>query len=432
MVSTLPPFGEDDAEKVAVFGCPVGYLMRTFVSFSASGGEEAALEYDPTSWETQEDPYPVYRWLRDEAPVYRNERMGFWALSRFEDVWDATLDWKRFTSTHGPTLEKQPPNPLPVMISLDPPQHTRVRALVSKAFTPKRVAEMEPVVRRLTQERLAGLEPGMQIDLFEQLASSMPMDVISTMLGVPRELRDRVRHLTNAFMLREPGELEMGPRQLKIGAELYAIFGELIAARRRAPEDDLLSALIAAELADESGRATALSDAELLGFCMLLGSAGHETTARLICNSAVTLARHPDQRAALAADPALLPNAVEEMLRYDPPSQVQGRWTTCDVTLHGVTIPEDVRMLLLTGAASRDPREYEAPDRFDVHRRIERHLSFGYGQHLCLGKSLARQECRVAFEELLARFPGYEVDESNLVWAHNNNVRGYAKVPVRL
>jgi cytochrome P450 len=389
------------------------------------------VDYDPTSWEIQEDPYPVYRWLRDEAPVYHNAKLGFWALSRFEDVWNATLDWKSFTSTHGPTLEKTE-NALPIMISMDPPQHTRVRALVSKAFTPKRVAEMEPIVRRLTQERLAGLEPGMQIDLFEQIASSMPMDVISTMLGVPRELRDRVRHLTNEFMLREPGELEMSPRQMQLGAQLFSIYRELIAARRRRPEDDLLSALIAAELPDERGRPTSLSEPELLGFCMLLGSAGHETTARLVCNSAVTLARHPDQRAELAENPALLPDAVEELLRYDPPSQVQGRWSTRAVELHGVTIPADVRVLLLTGAAQRDPREYEEPDRFDIHRRIERHLSFGYGQHLCLGKSLARQEARVAFEELLARFPDYEIDEGGLVWAHNNNVRGYAKVPMRL
>lgn len=389
------------------------------------------MEYDPTSWEIQEDPYPVYRWLRDEAPVYHNARLRFWAISRFDDVWNATLDWKSFTSTHGPTLEKTE-NALPVMISMDPPQHTRVRALVSKAFTPKRVEEMEPIVRRLTQERLAGLEPGMQIDLFEQLASSMPMDVISTMLGVPRELRDRVRHLTNEFMLREPGELEMSPRHVQLGAELFSIYRELIGARRRSPEDDLLSALLGAELPDESGRRTRLTEMELVGFCMLLGSAGHETTARLICNSAVTLARHPDQRAELAESPGLLPDAVEEFLRFDPPSQVQGRWSTRAVELHGVTIPADVRVLLLTGAAQRDPREYEEPDRFDVHRRIERHLSFGFGQHLCLGKSLARQECRVAFEELLARFPDYEVDESGLVWAHNNNVRGYAKVPVRL
>jgi cytochrome P450 len=389
------------------------------------------MEYDPTAWETQEDPYPVYRWLRDEAPVYHNARLGFFALSRFADVWDATLDWKTFSSSHGPTLESTP-SALPVMISMDPPQHTRVRALVSKAFTPRRVAELEPTVRRLTQERLAGLEPGMQIDLFEQLASSMPMDVISTLLGVPKELRDRVRHLTNEFMLREPGELEMSPRQLALGAELFAIYNELIASRRRRPEEDLISALIAAELPDEGGATTRLSDPELLGFCLLLGSAGHETTARLICNSAVTLARHPDQRAELAEDPRLLPNAVEELLRYDPPSQVQGRWTMRAVTLHGVTIPADVRVLLLTGAAARDPREYAEPDRFDVHRGIERHLSLGYGQHLCLGKSLARQECRVAFEELLARFPDYEVDESGLLWAHNNNVRGYAKVPIRL
>jgi len=389
------------------------------------------MQYDPTSWETQEDPYPIYRWLRDEAPVYQNEELGFWALSRFQDVWDATLDWKSFTSIHGQTLEKVT-MPLPLMISMDPPQHTRVRALVAKAFTPRRVGEMEPIVRQLTRERLRHLEPGMQIDLFEQLASSMPMDVISTMLGVPSEHRDRVRHLTNGMMHREPGELEMNARHAELGAELFAFFRELIALRRRRREDDLISALIDARLEGEDGQPTALTDDELLGFCLLLGSAGHETTARLICNSAVTLWRHPDQRRELAEDPGLLPTAVEEFLRFDPPSQVQGRWSTRAVEIRGCTIPEDVRVLLLTGAAQRDPREYDEPDRFDIHRKIERHLSFGFGQHLCLGKSLARQECRVAFEEILGRFPDYEIDETGLAWAHNNNVRGYAKVPMRL
>jgi cytochrome P450 len=389
------------------------------------------VEYDPTSWEIQENPYAVYRWLRDEAPVYHNERLGFWALSRFQDVWDATLDWKSFTSTHGPTLEEVA-SPFPMMISMDPPQHTRVRGLVARAFTPRRIAELEQVVRRLTRERLAGLEPGMQIDLFEQLASCMPMDVISSLLGVPAEQRDRVRHLTNETMHREPGELQVSERIQRVGAELFTTFRDLIAERRRRSEDDLISALIAANLDGEDGRPTSLSDGELLGFCLLLGSAGHETTARLICNSAVTLARHPDQRRELAASPGLLAGAVEELLRYDPPSQVQGRWSTRPVELHGVTIPEEQRVLLLTGAAQRDPRQYEDPDRFDVHRTVEKQLSFGYGQHVCLGKSLARQECRIAFEELLARFPEYEIDEANLVWAHNNNVRGYAKVPMRL
>jgi len=397
----------------------------------ASTRSAVPLEYDPTSWEIQEDPYPIYRRLRDEAPVYHNERLGFWALSRFQDVWDATLDWESFTSIHGQTLEKVT-MPLPMMISMDPPQHTRVRALVAKAFTPRRVGEMEPIVRRLTQERLAHLEPGMQIDLFEQLASSMPMDVISTMLGVPPEHRDRVRRLTNEMMHREPGELEMNARHTEIGAELFSFFRELIAFRRRRRKDDLISALIDARLEGDDGQPTALTDDELLGFCLLLGSAGHETTARLICNSAVTFWRHPDQRRELAEDPVLLGAAVEEFLRFDPPSQVQGRWSTRAVEIHGRTIPEDVRVLLLTGAAQRDPREYDDPDRFDIHRKIERHLSFGFGQHLCLGKSLARQECRVAFEEILARFPDYEIDEAGLAWAHNNNVRGYAMVPMRL
>jgi cytochrome P450 len=319
-----------------------------------------------------------------------------------------------------------------MMISMDPPKHTRVRQLVSKVFTPRRVGELEPTVREITQRRLEGLEPGDQIDLFERLASSMPMDVISTMLGVPEPDRDRVRHLTNTFMHREPGSLEIPKIAVEASGEIHRYFIDFIRERQARPQDDLISDLIGAELRDEKGELTKLSFEELLGFCLLLGSAGHETTARLICNSAVTLHRHPDQRAELVENPSLMKNAVEELLRVDPPSQVQGRWSTKPWTRHGVTIPEDVRVLLLTGAAHRDERQFPDPDRFDIHRKLDRTVHFGQGHHLCLGKSLARQECRVAFEEILSRFPDYEVDEANLEWAHNNNVRGYAKVPMRL
>lgn len=389
-------------------------------------------QYDPTDWQTQIDPYPTYAWLREEAPVYHNEKLNFWALSRFEDVWDAHIDYETFTSTFGPTLEKTL-TPLPLMISMDPPKHTRVRQLVSKVFTPRRVAELEPTVRGLTRARLAGLEPGDQIDLFEQLASSMPMDVISALLGVPEADRDFVRTQTNTAMHRESNSLEIPKLALEAQARVAEYFVGFVQERQARPQDDLISALIAADLRDvETGELTRLTFPELLGFCILLGNAGHETTARLICNSAVTLHRHADQRAELVADPKRLPNAVEELLRFDPPSQVQGRWTLREWTRHGVTIPADVRVLLLTGAAHRDERQFPEPDRFDIHRKLDRTVHFGQGHHLCIGKSLARQECRVAFEEILARFPDYEVDEANLEWSHNNNVRGYAKVPMRL
>ncbi len=388
--------------------------------------------YDPTDWQTQIDPYPVYAWLREHAPVYQNEKMGFWALSRFEDVWDAHLDYETFSSAWGQTLEKVL-TPLPLMISLDPPKHTRVRQLVSKVFTPRRVAELEPTVRAITRRRLEGLAPGDSIDLFERLASSMPMDVISAMLGVPEADRDHVRHLTNTAMHRESNSLEIPQASRDAQAQVAMYFVGFIQERQKQPQDDLISALIAADLRDvETGATTKLSFEELLGFCILLANAGHETTARLICNSAVTLFRHPDQRAELAADPRLLPSAVEELLRIDPPSQVQGRWSTRPWTRHGVTIPADVRVLLLTGAAHRDPRQFTEPDRFDIRRKLDRTVHFGQGHHLCIGKSLARQECRVAFEEILARFPRYEVDEAGLEWAHNNNVRGYSRVPMRL
>ncbi len=390
------------------------------------------MEYDPTDWNTQIDPYEIYAWLRDEAPVYHNEKMNFWALSRFDDVWDAHLDFDTFSSAWGQTLEKIM-TPLPMMISLDPPKHTRVRQLVSKVFTPRRIGELEPTVRKITRDRLEGLEPGDQIDLFERLASVMPMDVISAMLGVPEEDRDHVRLTTNAMMHRESGSLEVPESAARASTQVLEYFVGFIKERQARPQDDLISALIGAELRDvDSGKMTSLSFEELLGFCLLLGSAGHETTARLICNSAVTLFRNPDQRAELVTNPKLMPNAVEELLRVDPPSQVQGRWSTRPWTRHGVTIPEDVRVLLLTGAAHRDERQFDDPDRFDILRKLDRTVHFGQGHHLCIGKSLARQECRVAFEELRARFPDYEVDEANLEWSHNNNVRGYAKVPMRL
>ena len=390
------------------------------------------MQYDPTDWQTQIDPYPTYAWLREHAPVYQNEKMGFWALSRFEDVWDAHIDHETFSSAWGQTLEKTL-TPLPLMISMDPPKHTRVRQLVSKVFTPRRVAELEPTVREITRRRLEGLEPGDQIDLFERLASSMPMDVISAMLGVPAADRDHIRQQTNIAMHRESNSLEIPPVALGAQAQVAQYFVGFIRERQKDPQDDLISALISADLRDvETNQMTRLSFEELLGFCILLANAGHETTARLICNSAVTLCRHPDQRAAIASDRRLMPNAVEELLRVDPPSQVQGRWTVKPWTRHGVTIPADVRVLLLTGAAHRDERQFREPDRFDIHRKLDRTVHFGQGHHLCIGKSLARQECRVAFEEILARFPDYEVDESQLEWSHNNNVRGYSKVPMRL
>lgn len=393
---------------------------------------ERLVDYDPTDWETHVDPYPTYRALREESPVYHNEEMGFWALSRFEDVWDAHLDFETFSSAWGQTLEKTM-TPLPMMLSMDPPKHTRVRQLVGRVFTPRRIGQLEPTVRQITTERLEGLEPGDQIDLFEQLASVMPMDVISALLGIPEEDRQQVRGDTNASMHREAGSLEVPEASREATTRVLQYFVEFIKERQKRPQDDLISALIGSELRDvDTGEMTKLTFEELLGFCILLANAGHETTARLICNSAVTLFRHPDQRAEFTANPAIRLNAVEEMLRFDPPSQVQGRWTTKEWTRHGVTIPEDVRVLLLTGAAHRDERQFENPDVFDITRAIDRTVHFGQGHHLCLGKSLARQECRIAFEELLTRFPDYEVDETNLEWSHNNNVRGYAKVPIRL
>ena len=377
------------------------------------------IVYDPASEAFADRALDVYRALRDREPLHWSPYRKSWVVSRYDDVRALAADHETFSSERTSISLGL----LPQIQQMDPPRHDELRNLLWRAFTPNRVAALEPRVRELARGLVDGFARDGRCDLLHEFASQLPSLVIGELIGIPPERRRAFLGWTEALITANPGKSwDTNPFQ-----EIYQEFAKLLELRRSERRDDLMSALIDIEVEGEQ-----LSQEELLGFCLLLGSAGHETTARLICNSAVTLFRHPDQRAELVADPTLLRNAVEEMLRFDPPSQVQGRWTTKPWTRHGVTIPEDVRVLLLTGAAHRDPSQFPDPDRFDIHRQLDRTVHFGQGHHLCLGKSLARQECRVAFEEILARFPDYEVDEANLVWAHNNNVRGYAKVPMRL
>jgi cytochrome P450 len=385
--------------------------------------------YNPFSYEIHVDPYPTYRELREHAPVYHNPEIGFWALTRFEDVWNATLDWQTFSSSAGPSIEMQGV-PIPMMIAMDPPAHSVNRGLVSKAFTPRRIAELEPRIREIVTghlERLVGRE---RFDAVADFSAYFPMDVISTLLGIPQEDRDQVREWSNAQLHRIPGQVMPPPEALRAGLNSRAYFERLTGERRRKPQDDLLSALIAAELEDEERRVRRLSQEELLGFCALLSSAGNETLTKFFGNAIYHLARHPEQRTELARDPGLIPDAVEEILRLDPPSQYQGRITMRDVELRGRTIPARSRVILVTGAACRDEREFQNPDALDIHRKIERQLALGYGRHLCLGASLARLEARIALQEWHRRFPVYRVHEDELGYVHSSNVRGFTSVPV--
>lgn len=394
--------------------------------------EGAVPEFDPFSPEFFEDPYPVYAALRDRAPVYHNPRYGFWALSRFEDVLAAHQDWRTFSSAHGVTLhDLTNPDfrPHGMLIYLDPPEHERLRNLVSKAFTPRAVAALEPAVREIVRATLDALAGRSEFDAVADFAALFPVEVISVLLGVPPADRQAVRLRADLALHREPNNPAPTVAGIQAAIEQRRYFLDLIADKRRHPGDDLVSRLCAAELPGEHGPQR-LSDAEIATFASLLGGAGSETTTKLVGNGIVLFHRWPSEWRKVLADPAAIPRAVEEILRYWAPSQYQGRFTTAPATFHGVTIPAGVPVLLLTGAASRDERAYPDPDRFDIDRRQNIAVGFGYGIHSCLGAALARLESRIAFEELRARYPRFAVDESGLRRVQMSNVAGFANVPV--
>jgi cytochrome P450 len=371
--------------------------------------------------------------MRDEAPLYRNDRFDFFALSRFQDVLDATVDVETYSSARGTMLEmmgKAPP--LPMMIFTDPPEHDRLRALVSRAFTPRRIAALEPAIRRIVRGYLDPHVGGSGFDFITDFGAKVPMMVIASMLGVPEEDREQIRHWTDEMLHREPGEVDPTPRIAPIAGQLAACFMRYVEERRKRPADDMMTHLLEAEVEDENGARRRLSDAELLAFIMLISGAGNETVARLLGFAGAALADFPREREKLVERPGLIPNAIEELLRYEAPSPVQGRTVMRDVEWYGVRVPAGSIMLLLTGSAGRDERQYADPDRLDVERDIGRHVSFGYGTHFCLGASLARLEGRVALEEVLARFPRWEVDWSGAARVTTSTVRGFAKLPIRL
>lgn len=389
--------------------------------------------YDPYAEHMQVDPYPVYEHFRENEPCTYNSEKDFYALFRFEDVWRATLDWETYSSSLGPILENRGeiPGDLMSIIGMDPPRHTRLRNLVSRGFTPRRIGQLEKQVRDIARHYLEPFAGSGGFDIQQEFSVKFPMDVISVLLGIPEPDRDQYRRWVDQGLERDPETGEMPEGNLESMGKAGAYLLELLAERRKRPQDDLITVIAEAEY-EEPGGTRLLSDMEVTSFCGLLAAAGAETTAKLIGNAVVYLGRHPEQRHSLLEDPTRIPNAVEEILRYDAPSQFQGRVALREVVEHGVTIPKNARVALATGAACRDPREFDDPDHFDVRRQSERQLYFGHGHHFCIGKSLARQEARVALEEIGRLFPDYEVDEAGLTRTYQAHVRGFKTVPITL
>jgi len=399
--------------------------------------------YDPYDYTIDADPYPVWRRLRDEAPVYRNDRHGFYALSRYGDVLNGLLDADTYRSGHGIVLEMitdEPYENVPMMIMNDPPEHTRLRKLVSRAFTPRRIADLERKIAVLCNDFLDTVDGQDEFDYVEAFAGLLPPTVILALVGYPEghahEFRARANeslHVEDGATMQEGREPDrrLVSESGEIEHEAFAILPELMEQRRKDPQDDLITGLVHAEI-DDDGETRTLTLEEILGFVGLLSSAGTETVARLLSFAAVTLAQHPDQRQQLVDDPSLVPNAIEELLRYEAPSPIQSRWVSRDVEVHGTVIPRGSKVALLNGSGDRDERHFEDPDTFDVRRTIDRHLAFGYGTHFCIGAALARLEGKVALTETLRRFPRWDVDEQRLERVHTSTVRGYTSVPMRV
>lgn len=375
--------------------------------------------YDPARADFQDRAYEIYRSLRDALPVYHNAEAGFFALSRFEDVRAAANDPETFSS-EGTDLAAAV---LPHIQAMDPPRHDALRSLVTQAFTSRRTMAIEPRVRAIARELLADFAEQGRADLLAQYARHLPSRVIGELIGVPGERRERFLECTEAMIEATPSQSD-GQRGWQPAVQIYKEFATLLEERRRSPRDDLMSALLAAEIDGQR-----LSEEELLGFCFVLIVAGNDTTTNLIANGAVLLARHPEQRRWLQREPQHLPTAIEEMLRCESPAQALPRLARRDVTLHGVTIPEGSLVRLVWGAANHDDREFSEPESFDVRRKIRRHLAFGQGIHFCLGANLARLEARVAFEELLARLADYEL-ESEPGWVPSVWARAHREVPI--
>jgi cytochrome P450 len=387
--------------------------------------------YDPYDFEIDTNPYPVWKRLRDERPLYYNPRYDFYALSRFQDVEQGFVDWRTFSSARGTLLEliksgmQMPPGSI---IFEDPPAHDLHRSLLTRIFTPRKMAAIEPKVREFCARSLDPLVGAGGFDFIRDLGAQMPMRTIGMLLGIPESDQEAIRQAIDEGLRLEEGA--MPAVSMARAEEQASRFAEYIDWRQKHPSDDLMTELLQAEFEDESGVRRRLSREEVLGYVNLLAAAGNETTTRLIGWTGKVLADHPDQRRELVEHRQRIPQAIEEILRFESPSPVNARYVTKDVELYGQRVPAGSVMLLLNGAANRDERQFPDGDRFDVQRKIDHHLAFGYGIHFCLGAALARLEGRVALDEVLKRFPAWEVDRDRAVQARTSTVRGWERLPV--
>jgi len=391
------------------------------------------IYYDPYDFEIDSDPYPVWKRLRDERPLYYNERYDFYALSRFEDVDRCSLDWETYISSRGTLLEliksgmTMPPGSI---IFEDPPAHNIHRRLLSRVFTPRSINDLEPKIREFCAHSLDPLVGSGGFDFIDDLGAQMPMRTIGMLLGIPEQDQEAIRDRIDEGLRLTESAMPDAEAMFGRGETSGSGFEEYIEWRATHPSDDLMTDLLQAEFEDETGTTRRLTRQEVLSYVNLLAAAGNETTTRLIGWTGKVLADHPDQRRQLVEQPALVPNAIEEVLRFESPSPVQARYVTRDAEHHGDVVPEGSTVLLLTASANRDERKFPDGDRFDIHRDIDRQLAFGYGIHFCLGSALARLEGRVALEEVLVRFPTWEVDWENAVQARTSTVRGWERLPV--
>lgn len=400
----------------------------------------AGPKFSPYDYQIHADPYPVYARLRDEAPLYRNDELDFWALSRHEDVAAAFRDHERFSNANGVSLEPSAwgkhAHRTMSFLALDPPRHTRMRALVSKGFTPRRVRDLEWSItsrtKRYLDEALTSPGPRPEFDFVADFAGLLPMDVISDLVGVPEQDRRELRRLADCVVHREDGVLDVPQVGMEAALTLAVYFAELVDQRRRARHHqpratDLTSALIEADIDGDK-----LTDDEVIGFLFLMVVAGNETTTKLLANAIYWGSRNPAELAKPLNDPLRVPDWVEETLRYDASSQFIARTVTEDLEAHGAVVPAGGRLLLLVGSANRDPRVFADPDRFDLDRDTSALISFGAGRHYCLGANLARLEATIALREFAARVRSYEVDETRAERVHSISVRGFARLPIQV
>jgi cytochrome P450 len=390
---------------------------------------------DPYDYDFHEDPYPYYQRLRDEAPLYHNAELRFWALSRHTDVVQGFRNSTSLSNKHGVSLDPISRNEhahrVMSFLALDDPGHLRLRTLVSKGFTPRRIRELEA---RVTEIAVQHLDAALQVrssgaatfDYVDDFAGKLPMDVISELMGVPDEDRARIRALADGVMHREDGVSDVPAEAMQASGDLLVYYADMVAQRRKKLSDDLTSALVEAEIDGDK-----LTDEEIMAFLFLMVVAGNETTTKLLANAAYWGFKNPDELAPVFDDHSLVKPWVEETLRYDTSSQILARAVSADMTLYDTTIPAGDVLLLLPGSANRDDRVFEDPDSYRISREIGSKLvSFGSGAHFCLGAHLARMEAQVALTELFKRVRGYEVDEANSIRVHSSNVRGFAHLPI--